>query len=110
MTLLSAAVFCIFVGVGASSELGLNKVGDTLIGSASVRGVSGGERKRANVGVELIKNPSALFLDEPTSGLDSFQVRLQRRKKRRAYCLQVPVGLLFYRQFHHKVILSGHYC
>jgi len=61
------------------SELGLNKVGDTLIGSASVRGVSGGERKRANIGVELIKNPSALFLDEPTSGLDSFQVRLMRK-------------------------------
>lgn len=57
------------------SELGLNKVGDTFIGSSSVRGVSGGERKRANIGVELIKNPSALFLDEPTSGLDSFQAQ-----------------------------------
>jgi ABC-type multidrug transport system ATPase subunit len=57
------------------AELGLSKVIDSLVGSPEVRGVSGGERKRANIGVELIKNPSALFLDEPTSGLDSFQAK-----------------------------------
>ena len=58
-----------------AAELGLSKVIDSLIGSVEVRGVSGGERKRANIGVELIKNPSILFLDEPTSGLDSFQAQ-----------------------------------
>lgn len=55
------------------SELGLVKVRDTIIGDDKIRGVSGGERKRANVGVQLISDPAVLLLDEPTSGLDSFQ-------------------------------------
>lgn len=54
------------------SELNLNACADTKIGNALVRGISGGERKRTSIGVELIKDPSVLFLDEPTTGLDSF--------------------------------------
>jgi ABC-type multidrug transport system ATPase subunit/pSer/pThr/pTyr-binding forkhead associated (FHA) protein len=43
---------------------------DTLIGSVEKKGISGGQRKRVNMGQELITEPSILFLDEPTSGLD----------------------------------------
>lgn len=53
-------------------ELGLAKCANTYIGSEIVRGVSGGERRRAAIGVELVADPSLIFLDEPTTGLDSF--------------------------------------
>ena len=55
------------------AELGLRKARDTIIGDEKARGVSGGERKRANIAVQLITDPAILFLDEPTSGLDAFQ-------------------------------------
>ena len=41
------------------------------VGTAFIRGVSGGERKRVNIGMELITSPGILFLDEPTTGLDA---------------------------------------
>eukprot|EP00002_Diphylleia_rotans_P023681 TRINITY_DN465_c0_g1_i6.p1 TRINITY_DN465_c0_g1~~TRINITY_DN465_c0_g1_i6.p1 ORF type:complete len:605 (+),score=129.58 TRINITY_DN465_c0_g1_i6:3944-5758(+) len=53
------------------NTLSITKCADSQIGSAFMRGVSGGERKRVNVGNELITDPSVLMLDEPTSGLDS---------------------------------------
>ena len=52
--------------------LSLTKAADTVIGSQFVKGISGGERKRVAIGLELISDPSILFLDEPTSGLDSY--------------------------------------
>jgi ABC-type multidrug transport system ATPase subunit len=54
-------------------ELGLTAVKDVLIGSVMQKTISGGERKRTAIGVELITNPSLILLDEPTSGLDSFK-------------------------------------
>jgi ABC-type multidrug transport system ATPase subunit len=52
--------------------LGLTECSNTLIGDpAGTRGVSGGQRKRTNIGIELAAAPAAIFLDEPTSGLDS---------------------------------------
>ena len=41
------------------------------VGTEFTRGVSGGERKRCNIGMELIISPAILYLDEPTTGLDS---------------------------------------
>ncbi|KAI9208487.1 ABC-2 type transporter-domain-containing protein [Polychytrium aggregatum] len=53
-------------------ELGLLKCKDTIIGDTIRRGISGGERKRVSIAIELVNYPSILFLDEPTSGLDAF--------------------------------------
>lgn len=50
--------------------LGIDDTRNTLIGSAEKKGISGGQRKRVNLGQELLTEPSVLFLDEPTSGLD----------------------------------------
>lgn len=58
-------------------ELGLLHVGNSFVGDEEHRGISGGERKRVSIGVDMIHDPSILLLDEPTSGLDStsaFQV------------------------------------
>jgi len=52
-------------------ELGLEACANSMVGTEFVRGISGGERKRVNIGMELILDPPILFLDEPTTGLDS---------------------------------------
>ncbi|KAJ1701290.1 hypothetical protein LUZ63_001069 [Rhynchospora breviuscula] len=51
--------------------LGLGLVASTIIGDEGKRGVSGGERRRVSIGVDIVHDPTILFWDEPTSGLDS---------------------------------------
>ncbi|KAL7114874.1 hypothetical protein ABFS83_04G142800 [Erythranthe nasuta] len=64
-------------------SLGLQPVRDSLVGTIEKRGISGGQRKRVNVGLELVMEPSLLFLDEPTSGLDSSSSQLLLRALKR---------------------------
>ncbi|KAK7268267.1 hypothetical protein RIF29_20963 [Crotalaria pallida] len=63
--------------------LGLQSVRNSLVGTVEKRGVSGGQRKRVNVGLEMVMEPSLLMLDEPTSGLDSASSQLLLRALRR---------------------------
>jgi ATP-binding cassette subfamily G (WHITE) protein 2 len=52
-------------------ELGLTRVAGARVGDDRVRGISGGEKRRVSIGVDVIHDPKVLILDEPTSGLDS---------------------------------------
>ena len=48
--------------------LDLNDVEHSTVGDAEKRGISGGQLKRVNIGIEVASDPTLLFLDEPTSG------------------------------------------
>ncbi|MFT5819438.1 MAG: ABC-type multidrug transport system ATPase subunit [Crocinitomix sp.] len=52
-------------------SLGLYEIRDLKVGSPLEKTISGGQRKRLNIALELIREPSVLFVDEPTSGLSS---------------------------------------
>ncbi|XP_065867290.1 ABC transporter G family member 15-like [Euphorbia lathyris] len=56
---------------GTIMEMGLQECSDRLIGNWHLRGISGGEKKRLSIALEILTRPRLLFLDEPTSGLDS---------------------------------------
>lgn len=57
--------------VATLKSLGLGEIKDLKVGSPLNKKISGGQRKRLNIALELIREPSVLFVDEPTSGLSS---------------------------------------
>ncbi|XP_058106775.1 ABC transporter G family member 9-like [Magnolia sinica] len=95
------------------SQLGLTRCKDSIVGGKTVRGVSGGERKRVSIGQEILINPTLLFLDEPTSGLDSTTAQtivsmlweLAENGKTVVMTIHQPSSRIFY-MFHKVLLLS----
>jgi ABC-type multidrug transport system ATPase subunit len=95
------------------TELGLTDCADTIIGGSLIKGISGGQRKRTSVGVELVTKPALVFLDEPTSGLDSFSaVQLCQVLKKVAnagssvlFTIHQPASEIF-NSFDHLILLN----
>nr|XP_043884142.1 broad substrate specificity ATP-binding cassette transporter ABCG2-like [Solea senegalensis] len=93
-------------------DLGLTDCANTKIGTEFIRGVSGGERKRCSIGMELITSPSLLFLDEPTTGLDSNTANslikllhdMSRRGKTVIFSIHQPRYSIF-KQFDHLTLM-----
>lgn len=56
-------------------KLGLKDCANTLIGSHTLKGISGGEKRRVTIAVQILTEPRLLLLDEPTSGLDAFTAK-----------------------------------
>lgn len=53
-------------------KMGLKDCANNLIGSDLIKGISGGEKRRVSIAVQVLTDPRVLLLDEPTSGLDAF--------------------------------------
>ncbi|KAK1407086.1 hypothetical protein QVD17_38697 [Tagetes erecta] len=95
------------------NQLGLTRCKGSIVGGPTLRGVSGGERKRVSIGQEMLINPSLLFLDEPTSGLDSTTAQrivstlweLARGERTIVMTIHQPSSRLFY-MFHKVLLLS----
>lgn len=52
-------------------DMGLEDAMNTRIGGWSVKGISGGQKRRVSICIEILRRPKLVFLDEPTTGLDS---------------------------------------
>lgn len=96
-------------------EMGLQGSADTRIGGWSMKGISGGQKRRVSICIEILTQPRLLFLDEPTSGLDSAAsyhvmnhiVKLARQEGRTVVAsIHQPSGEVF-DLFHNLCLLSS---
>lgn len=95
------------------SQLGMLDKIDTRIGSPEQKTLSGGQRKRVNIALELINDTPVLFLDEPTSGLSSYDaegvIKLLKRLARSGKTIVATIhqpSRAIYRQFDDLILIN----
>lgn len=95
-------------------EMGLQEAMNTRIGGGwDTKGLSGGQKRRVSICIEILKRPKLLFLDEPTSGLDSAasyyvisRIARQRQGKTIVASIHQPSAEVF-TLFHNVCLLSS---
>jgi len=95
------------------TDLGIEDIAKRQIGSPELKVISGGQRKRVNIAMELLSDPNVLFLDEPTSGLSSYDalqvVRLLRRLANEGKTIVLTIhqpSTDIYREFDNLIMVS----
>lgn len=95
-------------------DMGLRVCENTMVGDLFHKGISGGQKRRLSIGIEMLSDPSIILLDEPTSGLDSAStfnvIKLVSRlskEGRTVICTIHQPSSLVYEMFTNVVILTA---